>query len=208
MKETAITIPGPAGDLESILLEPQDQKNLQAVAIVCHPHPLYEGTMNNKVVTTVARTLQELGLPVIRFNFRGVGKSNGEYGNTKGEIEDLLAVIAWVKKKYPAAKLWLAGFSFGSFIAAKVAIQIAVEKLILIAPPVNHFDFVDLPAFTSQVFVIQGDQDEVVPAEEVYAWVDSLETKPHLIHFPEATHFFHGRLGKLHDALIKQLTTQ
>lgn len=201
-KETFITIPGPSGALEAIIFGP---KNPQAVGIVCHPHPLYEGTMHNKVVTTLARTFRGLNLAVIRFNFRGVGKSAGEYANAIGEVDDLLAVLQWAQQHCPDKKIWLAGFSFGSYIAASVATQKDIAKLILIAPPVNHFDFASLPAMPSTWYVVQGDRDEIVPPEEVYAWLKTLSHPPVLIRLPNATHFFHGQLGELHSELEKHL---
>lgn len=203
--ETSITIPGPSGNLEAIIIGPRDVASIKGVAVVCHPHPLYGGTMNNKVVTTVANLFKDLDLGVVRFNFRGIGKSEGSYGESVGEIEDLLAVISWVKMHCLNQPVWLAGFSFGSYIAAKVATRETIEKLILIAPPVNHFDFATLLPFTSPTFVVQGDLDEVVPATEVSAWIKTRKNPPELISLPTATHFFHGHLGKLREALLKSL---
>lgn len=204
--ETAIMIPGPAGELEAKVVGPKNNVPVKAVGIVCHPHPLHGGTMNNKVVTTLANTLRDLDLAVIRFNFRGIGKSTGHYDHAVGEVADLLAVITWVKQLCPDQTIWLAGFSFGSFIAAKVATQQTIAKLVLVAPPVNHFDFAHLPEFTAPTYVVQGDLDEIVPAAEVYAWIQHLKNPPQLIQLPTATHFFHGHLGKLREALISMLS--
>jgi alpha/beta superfamily hydrolase len=203
-QETSITIPGAVGLLDAKVVGPE-KSDIKSVGIVCHPHPLYEGTMNNKVVTTLARVFRELGLAVVRFNFRGVGKSQGSYGKAVGEVDDLMAVINWIEKVCPDRSIWLAGFSFGAYIAAKVATQKQIEKLILVAPPVNHFDFASLPSFSSPTWVVQGDQDEIVPAQEVYAWVKSLTPPPHLIRLPNTSHFFHKRLEELRNQLIGSL---
>lgn len=202
-QETTVMIPGAVGDLEANLVGPTEP--VKIIGIVCHPHPLYGGTMNNKVVTTVARALKNLGLGVVRFNFRGIGKSAGSYAEAKGEIDDLIAVIHWVKQQCPEAELWLAGFSFGSYIAAKVTSmnQFNVKKLLLIAPPVNHFPFTDLPQINCPIYIFQGDQDEVVLAAEVYQWANSLNPQPQVFRFPAVTHFFHQHLNALRDAIEK-----
>jgi len=129
-------LPGPAGQLEALVSTPQ-QNARETVAIICHPNPLFEGTMHNKVVTTIAKAFDLLGLTTVRFNYRGVGKSEGEYGETIGETEDCLAIVDWVQKTYPNYSLWLSGFSFGAYISASVANQMAVAQLVSIAPAVN-----------------------------------------------------------------------
>ena len=114
-----VTIPGPAGDIEAVVETPEGAAPA-AFAVVCHPHPLFGGTLDNKVVHTLARTFQELGAPTIRFNFRGVGRSAGSFANGAGESEDASAVIEWGRARWPGASLWLAGFSFGGAIAIRV----------------------------------------------------------------------------------------
>ncbi len=198
------TILGPAGLLECILDQPTEINTLN-VAIVCHPHPLHGGTMGNKVVTTLSRTLQELGMPVIRFNFRGIGQSEGGYANTVGELEDLYAVMDWVQKEYPQHNIWLAGFSFGSFISAKAASQRKVAQLISVAPPVQNFDFKNIPFISCPWVVVQGEEDEVVPSGLVFEWLASRAEKPRLIRFPGIGHFFHGHLTSLREELLKIL---
>lgn len=194
--ETAVTIPGTVGNLEGVLALPI-QNEMQAIAIICHPHPLHGGTMRNKVVTTLSRIFSELGLANLRFNFRGVGESTGDYGHTLGESEDLLSAIDWLRKTYPEHNLWLAGFSFGSYISARIAAQHSTQLLLSIAPPVNHFDFSSLKDITCPWIVVQGDEDEIVPAQEVYTWIDTCKNPPQLIRMPTATHFFHGQLTDL-----------
>ncbi len=198
-------IPGPAGNLEAVIERPQTQIG-NTVAIICHPHPKQEGTMTNKVVTTLVRACQQLGIIAVRFNFRGVGKSEGHYDHTIGEQDDLKAVISWVKETFPDCKLWLAGFSFGSYITAKVASEISIEQLISIAPPVNHFDFQSLPTIQCPWLVVQGELDEVVPSQEVFDWAETRSEKIHMIRMPNVGHFFHGKLIELRDNLVNSLT--
>lgn len=203
--ETTFLLPGPAGNLELIATPPGETKR-NAIAIICHPHPLFGGTMNNKVVSTLARSFKDLGLPTVRFNFRGVGKSEGKFDEGMGEVEDLLAVVKWVQKVSPETELWLAGFSFGGFIAASVAVQIPISQLVTVAPQVSRFTSISFPPITCPWILVQGDEDEIVSPEEVYAWVETLNPKPKLIRLPGADHFFHGQLlvlrQKLTDALF------
>jgi len=201
-----LMIPGPSGELEA-LIETPHSPIANTVAIVCHPHPLHGGTMHNKVVTTLTRACQALGAVVVRFNFRGVGDSTGVYDNAIGEQDDLRAVIHWAKEHYPNSRLWLAGFSFGSYVATRVASDMAVDQLITIAPPVNHFDFSTLSAITCPWLIVQGEADEVVPAEEVFAWAASRPENPQVIRLPNVGHFFHGKLIELRDDIIAAIQT-
>lgn len=197
-------LPGPAGDLEVLTTYPQSM-NPPAVAIICHPHPLYAGTMNNKVVTTSARAFEHLGFATLRFNFRGVGKSTGEYGHVTGEIEDLKSMVAWVNHSLPGIPLSLAGFSFGACVAANVANQTQVLQLITIAPAVNHCDFQHLFQIRCPWLVIQGDQDEVVPFDQVQTFANHPPAPLKFIIMKEAGHFFHGRLIELREILEKNI---
>lgn len=188
-------IVGPAGQLE-LVCETAEAAHHNIAAIICHPHPLYGGTMQNKVVTTLAKVYKDLSFKyVIRFNFRGVGKSTGGYADGIGEQQDLLAVSHWVSQ-YTSA-LWLAGFSFGSYVAAAMAQTINCQHLTCVAPPVTNFDFTHLPPFTCPWVVVQGEQDEVIEAKRVFEWLDTLQHQPTVIRMPEASHFFHGRLLEL-----------
>jgi len=192
-------IQGPAGQIEAKLIE----KSPRQFAVICHPHPLYGGTMNNKVVTTVEKALSQQNVTTIRFNFRGIGKSDGQYGHAQGEIEDALAVILWMKGRYPQAKMLLAGFSFGSYIALKAAAQLSADYLITIAPPVARFDYTQTAFPDKPWLIIQGDNDEVVAAEEVYAWANNLPPSVTLMRMAEASHFFHGRLLELQQSISR-----
>lgn len=201
--ETSRLIQGPAGQLE--LYAGKAQEEHKAWGIVCHPHPLHGGTMNNKIVTTLVKTFQALNVATIRFNFRGVGMSEGEFDEGEGELYDLLAVVDWVLQEQPDREIWLAGFSFGAYIAAKAATQIPVAQLVTVAPPVNNFHMYDLPPIMCPWIVAQGDRDEVVPPLDVIDWAESRTPKPLILRFPEASHFFHGMLTELRTRLEEVL---
>ena len=195
-----VTIEGPVGPLE-VLVEVPDGFDGRAIGIVCHPHPLFGGTMRNKVVHMTARALQEGGLATLRFNFRGVGASAGTFDDGRGETDDALAVCDYARGRWPGALLTLAGFSFGSFVAFKVASLRPVVRLYTIAPPVRRFDFDRHPIPAVPWTVIQGDQDELVEHDAVVAWAHAARPAPTLVTIPGAEHFFHGRLGELMAAV-------
>lgn len=211
-KETRLVIPGLSGPLESAL----SRAALEAVfakkkflAIICHPHPQQGGTMDNKVVTTLSRTYRSLGIHVLRFNFRGVGNSGGTFGRAVGELDDLLSVIAWAKANLPEYSLLLAGFSFGSSIAARASYDVQnLVHLTLIAPPVERYEYDRNQEFIAPLCVVQGDLDERVTASGVYDWVAQLKSPVELIRYAEATHFFHGFLVALKDDLAEKLVHQ
>ena len=161
--------------------------------------------MHNKVVHILARSFEQLGLCTVRFNFRGVGNSSGRYDQGKGETEDLLAVIDWVQGRLAGAALWLAGFSFGSYVALRAASLREASQLVLVAPPVNLYDFAGPIAKDSSCLVIQGEEDEVVPPRAVQDWVGRLVTPPQLVTVPGATHFFHKRLNDLRAIVVDSL---
>lgn len=198
-KNSTFLLPGPAGQLEVMTSWPENSAQPSGVGIICHPDPRQGGTMHNKVVTTTARAMIHLGLATVRFNFRGIGLSSGEYGHTHGELADLNAVIAWTKTVLPNQPLWLAGFSFGSYISALAAQSAGPVRLISIAPPVNHYNFTQLTQIRCPWLVIQGDQDEVVEFAQVQAWANHPPSPLQLIVMPGATHFFHGRLIELRE---------
>ncbi len=200
--DASLLLPGPAGALETIVEYPDAKDAARAgVAVICHPHPLHEGTMHNKVVTMVGRSLRELGLITVRFNFRGVGESEGDYDEARGETLDLLAVAEWVSKQRPADALWLGGFSFGSYVALLGARHLPVKQMISVAPPVGNWDFSAAIAPPCPWLVIQGENDEVVDPEAVFNWIDTMEETPTLVRMPDAGHFFHGRMMDLRGAV-------
>jgi alpha/beta superfamily hydrolase len=180
------------------------QDNPTIVGIVCHPHPLQGGTMNNKVVTTLTRVIKDLGGTAVRFNFRGVGKSLGEFDNGIGETKDVLDLITWAKQKWPSAQIWLAGFSFGAYVSLRASSQTPIAQLISIAPAVNNSDFSGLHPHCPWIVAI-AEQDEVVAPEEIKNWVNTLNPKPEILLFEKTSHFFHGELINLRNRLIEIL---
>jgi uncharacterized protein len=192
-------IPGPAGQIEVAISAPTSSPPI-ALALICHPHPLHGGTMQNKVVTTLERSFQGLGCLCVRFNFRGVGQSEGSYADGIGEGDDLAAVLAFVKARLVAEAielpLWLSGFSFGSYVAARMANALCAARLLSIAPPVQSWDFTAIATPSMPWTIIQGDADEVVAARAVYDFAALQVPAPQLIKMA-ATHFFHGVLPEL-----------
>lgn len=198
---------GPAGMLEVLAYNPSDHHQRDAVCLICHPHPVHGGTMHNKVVYTIASGLHELGVRTVRFNFRGVQKSQGVFAHAIGELDDLLAVYAWVKRVLPHTEIWLAGFSFGSLVALKATARIPeVKQLITVAPPVGVSYFQDVPPVFCPWLLIQGEQDEIISSKTVFSWVETLEQKPVVINIAETGHFFHRKLHLIKHALCDQLT--
>jgi alpha/beta superfamily hydrolase len=195
-----VTIEGPVGAIEALVEVPEGFDG-HAIAVVCHPHPLFGGTMRNKVVHMTARALQEGGLATVRFNFRGVGASTGTFDDGRGETDDALAVCDYAFGRWPGAELTLAGFSFGSFVAFKVASLRPAVRLYTIAPPVRRFDFDQHPIPAVPWTVIQGDRDELVEHDAVVAWASAARPVPTLVTIPGAEHFFHGRLNELMAAI-------
>jgi len=204
--EQNLFIPGPAGNLEAIWSP--SESNVGQAAVICHPHPLQGGTMNNKVVTTLARCWRDAGVSTVRFNFRGTGASAGVHDHGVGEADDLLAVLGWLQNEQGMTTLDLAGFSFGSWVAAstvsRLPAALTLRHLVLVAPPVQYEGFagLNLPAGT---LVFQGDEDEVVDAAAVHAWAASLTPVPELVRFPDTGHFFHGKLTNLKAELSSRL---
>jgi uncharacterized protein len=196
--ETLKFIDGPAGKLELIVSQAKQAQTDPSLALICHPDPQQEGSMQNKVVSTIAKKLAEKGCTAIRFNYRGVGQSEGTYGNLTGEIADGKAVLNWAQKTYPDHKtLWLAGFSFGCYIAASLAQQNKTTCLITIAPSVIKADFSVFDSLSCPWWVIQGEDDEIVPASKVKSFLQQSKAKPKSIFMPDTSHFFHGKLALL-----------
>jgi alpha/beta superfamily hydrolase len=201
-----VKVHGPLGELQTeITTNDLVDYTVDKVAIVCHPHPLQQGTMDNKVVTTVAKSFNKLNIPAIRFNYRGVGESDGVYGDFVGEVEDCQAILNWAKLKFPNAKFIFAGFSFGAYIAAKACADNLKDAIYLctVAPSVERMPFNELPFIDCPWLTIMGDADEIVRPEAVFQWYESLKANKHLIKFPGAKHFFHGNLVELQTTLYK-----
>ncbi len=201
----SLLLPGPAGAIELDCSLPEAATARAGVAIVCHPHPLQGGTMHNKVVTITERALLELGLATVRFNFRGVGRSEGVHDNGEGETDDVAAIADWLRAQRPGDALWLAGFSFGAYVALRAASRVMPSQLVLVAPPAGRWDFSMVAPPSCPWLVVQGEEDEVVDPSAVYAWVDSLDPAPQLVRLPETGHFFHRRLMDLRGVLKNAL---
>jgi hypothetical protein len=201
-----VVIAGPAGALEAVVEDPSPGTAPRAFLVVCHPHPLHGGTMTNKVVTTLARTAHALGIPSLRFNFRGVGASEGAFDEGRGEIADALAVVAFGRQRWPEASLWLAGFSFGGVVALRASTTRGVgvvEKLVTIAPALgrNFGSVRDISIPGSPWMVVQGDADEVIDGDLVIDWAGQLDPAPRLEVLPGVGHFFHGHLPALQSVV-------
>ena len=192
---------GPAGKLECGTDVPPPSEERPATIVICHPHPQHGGTMHNKVVTILERSMRELGLRTVRFNFRGAGESEGEHDEGYGETDDLFAVAEWVRHTRPNDELWLAGFSFGSYITLRAAQNLQLGQLISIAPPVDRYEFSKLQQPDCPWLVVQGDEDEVVAYEDVRCWVERLDPQPEFLVMEQAGHFFHRRLMDLRGLL-------
>jgi len=196
-----LTIAGPAGSLEARLDLPATEASVEgAFAVICHPHPLYAGTMDNKVVHTLAKACNDLGVPSLRFNFRGVGASEGGYAEGSGETDDALAVVAHGRQRWPGATVWLAGFSFGAAVAVRASASAAPGRLIAVAPAVDRIDIRGIQPACPWLVVL-GDADDVVPPSHMLEWADGLAPAPAVRVLPGAGHFFHGRLHDLRDAV-------
>lgn len=205
-----IQISAPAGSLQVRAVWQESNE----VALICHPHPLFGGTMDNKVVTTLVRFFKSQNMSVVSFNFRGVGSSTGTHDNGQGEVDDALSVLSWILRQNPSnttePQLYVAGFSFGAYIAAVLASRIngrdvidelkafKLLKTYLVAPPVHHYPMQHL-VLSKDTPVFIGDQDEVVPSQQVIDWAASLSLPLSLM--PDCTHFFHGHLADLTQQL-------
>jgi alpha/beta superfamily hydrolase len=206
----ALTIPGPAGRLEAIVDSPPGADGTR-VAVMCHPHPVYGGTMTNKVVHMLAKSCNEAGAIAVRFNFRGVGASEGMYDEGDGETQDTLSVLAWAAQRWPGAQLWLGGFSFGGAVAIRAASTASqgsrvVRRLITVAPAIRRVSVSPAALPTMPWLLVQGDKDELVDAADIERWATGLPHPPQLVVLSGVDHFYHGRLNDLRDAVVQWLT--
>lgn len=195
-----LTLAGPAGALEAVTSCPKAAA-VAATAVILHPHSLHGGTLHNKVVHMLARGFSDLGMATVRFNFRGVGASEGSFAHGEGEAGDAHAVIEWVRRVRPHDRIWLAGFSFGAYVALRVARDAGVAGLVTVAPAVHLYDFPALTMPDCPWLLVQGEADEVVPVAEVRRWSAGLARPPQTVFLPEVGHFFHHRLHELRATL-------
>lgn len=188
----SFSILGAAGNLEGLAQIPGNEP--RAIAVVCHPLPTMGGTMENKVAVTLAKTFVELGCIALRFNFRGVGASEGAFTGGDGEVEDVLAVVEFAREQFGELPLILSGFSFGGYVAARAAQQLQPKHLILAAPAVGRFA---MPPVAANTLVIHGEHDDVVALADMLEWARPQHLP--IVVLPQAEHYFHGRLTQLRD---------
>lgn len=197
---------GPAGRLEAMVASPRGSP--VGVCVVCHPHPLFGGSLGNKVVWTLANAALKCGLRTVRFNFRGVGRSEGLFDDTLGETDDALAVAAAIRATAPELPLVLAGFSFGGHVALKAASRTDTAALVTIAPPMGRYlKNTEAPAHPRAPWLAaHSADDDIVSYAETRAAFATYDPPPTFVHFDGAGHFFHGRLGELERAVRAFLT--
>jgi uncharacterized protein len=196
---------GAAGAIEVLRDEPVSGKPRHGMAVIAHPHPLFGGTMDNKVVQTLARAFVQAGWTALRFNFRGVGASQGEHDEGRGELDDMLALIA---AEAPEGPLALAGFSFGSFVASRAAQTLwaarPIEKIVLVGTAASRFDVATLPTEAHDLtLVIHGEHDDTVPLASVMDWARPQSLPVTVV--PGGSHFFHGQLPLLKSLVARHL---
>jgi len=196
---------GAAGMIEVLRDEPAAGKPRHGMAVIAHPHPLFGGTMDNKVVQTMARAFVQAGWTALRFNFRGVGASQGEHDEGRGELDDMLALIA---AEAPEGPLALAGFSFGSFVASRAAQALwaarSIEKIVLVGTAASRFEVATLPPEAQErTLVVHGEQDDTVPLASVMDWARPQSLPVTVV--PGGGHFFHGQLPLLKSLVARHL---
>jgi uncharacterized protein len=198
---------GPAGRLEAILWTPVQPGSFLLAAVICHPHPLFGGTMHNKVVYNAAKTMDSLGIPVLRFNFRGAGLSAGEHDKGRGEQGDVQAALDYLAAQFPGIPLLLAGFSFGSVVGLRVGCRDArVSELIGIGIPVNGSDFSYLADCPKPKLFVHGSNDKFGVRKKVEDTVAVLSGENRLVVVEGADHFFAGHLDEFNSAIAAWLT--
>jgi uncharacterized protein len=197
-------IPGPSGPLEALLEEPKDAP--RAAVVFAHPLPTEGGTMHTKMVYQGAKGLVRAGCVVLRFNFRGVGRSPGVFDKGRGEQDDFRAAVDFIAGRYPALEIWAAGASFGSYVALSAgAADQRVCALIAVAPPVDRYDFTEVKRSPKPKFVVHGEEDELIPIKLVREFYAQLQEPKELVVIDRANHLFEGQAGEVGDALEELL---
>ena len=198
-------ITGPAGQIEVLFDRPKGEPRVAVV--FAHPLPTQGGTMHTKVVFQAAKALAEIGCVVLRFNFRGVGRSAGAWDNGRGELDDYRAAVDYMATEHPGLEMWAAGFSFGSYVALTVgATDPRMGALIAIAPPVDRYDYSPVIQAAKPTFIVHGERDELIPLARVRAFYAQLQEPKELVEIDRATHLFEGQAGEVGDALRDLLT--
>jgi alpha/beta superfamily hydrolase len=197
-------IAGPVGRMEALLDEPaaMPPADLRAAVVFAHPHTEYGGTMHTKVVYQAAKALARIGCAVLRFNFRGAGRSAGAFANGPGEMDDFKAALDFMQERYAPAPLWTGGMSFGAWIAMTVgAADPRVSTLIGIAPPLSGYDFEAVRLSTKPKFFIQGERDEICPLKTMREFYARAADPKELVVIDGADHLFDGKVGEVADAI-------
>lgn len=203
-----VNVPTPQGHLEGILKPEEEGAMPYYVAVVCHPHPLYGGTMHNKVVFKVAQVLQALNIPALRFNFRGIGHSTGTYDEGRGEMDDVRSSLEFLSRRYPGVPAIIAGFSFGSYVGMRVAAtDDRAQAMIGLGVPARWFDGDTLQGCHKQKLLIHGTQDELAPYEQTVEWFEQIPAPKSMIAVPGADHFFQGRLEEVQAIIARFVQT-
>jgi uncharacterized protein len=203
-----INIPTSIGPLEGILKPEEEGSRPTYVGLVCHPHPLYGGTMHNKVVFQVAKVLQEQNIPALRFNFRGVGHSSGTYDEGRGEIDDARFALEFLSRRYPGVPAIIAGFSFGSWVGLRVgAADDRVQALIGLGTPARMFDDNTLQGCHKPKLFIHGTADEQAPYELTQAWFEQVPAPKRLVTIQGANHFFQDHLSEVQNLVVDFVQT-
>jgi alpha/beta superfamily hydrolase len=204
LSEPVREIPGPVGPLEALLDLPSGKP--RAAVVFAHPLSIEGGTMHTKVVFQSAKALTRIGCVVLRFNFRGVGRSAGAWDNGRGEMDDYRAAIDFLSRKYPDLEMWAAGFSFGSYIAmTSGADDDRVCTLIGIAPPVDRYEYASVKLSTKPKFIVHGESDELIPLRAVREFYARLQEPKELVEIDRANHLFDGQASEVGDALEELL---
>ena len=209
-------IPGPAGRLETLLEEPPPQGGInseglvergradgvRAAVVLAHPHPQYGGSMHTKVVYQVAKALTRIGCAVLRFNFRGVGMSEGSWDEGRGELDDFRAAVAFMRARYPNVRMWSAGMSFGAWVALTAGVEDdGVSTLVGIAPPLSRYDFENVRTSNKPKFFIQGERDELCPLKDMQEFYARAYDPKELVVIDGADHLFDGKVLEVGDAI-------
>ncbi|WP_343732658.1 alpha/beta fold hydrolase [Duganella sp.] len=202
-KSEKFTLAGGAGQMEGVIDYPHNDAAPRGIALVAHPHPLYGGTMDNKVAVTLMRTFVSLGYVVARINFRGVGRSEGVHDHGKGETDDMAILHAWMTDKFPGLPVALSGFSFGTYVQTHLAQRLAAagtpaERLVLVGAAAKKWEMADIPADT---ILIHGEHDDTIPLIDVLDWLRPQEIP--VIVIPGADHFFHRKLGHIKSWVLQ-----
>ena len=199
-----VNIPTPSGHLEGILKPGKEGSQANYVGLVCHPHPLYGGTMHNKVVFKTAQTLQTLGIPALRFNFRGVGRSTGTYNEGRGEMDDVHYALEFLSRRYPGVPALIAGFSFGSWVGLRVAAaDDRAQAMIGLGVPARSFDGNTLQDCHKPKLFIHGSEDDTAPYAQAKQWFEQVPAPKSMILIQGADHFFQNYLEELQQIIIE-----